>query len=497
MAKRIMRSFKMNEISAVDRPAQAHAKMTIMKRADARLPVTVVYNKGDPVEALAKFAHDDVTFKSAAVAKDMWGVSRFAELIQSINYLAQASARERDDEGDGSPIPDALKNWMRTGTGIFRDMADEEIRELVASVSKREFSASERRADAKSGVAMSDGSFPIADAGDLANAMRLAGHAKDPAKAKAHIKARAKALGLTSRLTDVYKREESMLNKAISFFKSFGEAKKSLAESVQSIVDDDTSTNKGEMIAETIKQFSAHVEGELEKTLSGGNPGGTSEDDVMSAALKKALGLADTATESDVLAAIAKKDAELAIAKAKMSAEEKAHHDSLESDDAKEKFRSMSSEERASRMKKRVEELHPDVRKALDENETLRKQVAALVAKDELETFKKRAQEIGVPVDKADTLMKASHGDKSAIEEVFAMMKTVTAALDGSAVFKEFGSNQSVQGDEVDVIKAKAAELRKADPKLSEEQAFAKAYADPANRKIAAAERAKNRPVAA
>jgi hypothetical protein len=33
--RRIMRSFKMHEISAVDRPAQKHARMTIMKRDDS------------------------------------------------------------------------------------------------------------------------------------------------------------------------------------------------------------------------------------------------------------------------------------------------------------------------------------------------------------------------------------------------------------------------------------------------------------------------------
>lgn len=32
--RRIMEVFRINELSAVDRPAQAHAKMTIMKRAD-------------------------------------------------------------------------------------------------------------------------------------------------------------------------------------------------------------------------------------------------------------------------------------------------------------------------------------------------------------------------------------------------------------------------------------------------------------------------------
>ena len=33
MPKTIMRAFRLAEISAVDRPAQAHARMAIMKRA--------------------------------------------------------------------------------------------------------------------------------------------------------------------------------------------------------------------------------------------------------------------------------------------------------------------------------------------------------------------------------------------------------------------------------------------------------------------------------
>ena len=40
-----------------------------------------------------------------------------------------------------------------------------------------------------------------------------------------------------------------------------------------------------------------------------------------------------------------------------------------------------------------------------------------------------------------------------------------------------------------DALKAKAAELRKAKPELTESQAFAKVYEDPANRALAAAER--------
>ena len=45
----------------------------------------------------------------------------------------------------------------------------------------------------------------------------------------------------------------------------------------------------------------------------------------------------------------------------------------------------------------------------------------------------------------------------------------------------------------LDALKVKAAELRKANPSLSESQAFAKVYQDPANAKLAAAERSASR----
>jgi hypothetical protein len=69
----------------------------------------------------------------------------------------------------------------------------------------REFDSEQRKKMAKKGAAMSDGSFPIANAEDLRNAIRLVGRAKNPAAAKAHIKRRAAALGLTSMLPDDWK----------------------------------------------------------------------------------------------------------------------------------------------------------------------------------------------------------------------------------------------------------------------------------------------------
>lgn len=77
--------------------------------------------------------------------------------------------------------------------------------DALSCLEKRDFNAAQRKTAAKSGAAMKDGSFPIEDEKDLQNAMRLAGHAKNPAAAKAHIRQRAKALGLTSKLSDAYK----------------------------------------------------------------------------------------------------------------------------------------------------------------------------------------------------------------------------------------------------------------------------------------------------
>lgn len=69
----------------------------------------------------------------------------------------------------------------------------------------RDFNTATRKRMAKSGTAMSDGSFPIANAEDLSNAIHLAGKAKDPAAARRHIIRRARALGLSGRIPDSWK----------------------------------------------------------------------------------------------------------------------------------------------------------------------------------------------------------------------------------------------------------------------------------------------------
>ncbi len=72
----------------------------------------------------------------------------------------------------------------------------------------KDYSPEQRDKMAKSGEALPDGSFPIADCADLKNAIQAFGRAKDQAAAKRHIKKRAKALNCDVALPDDWSIEE-------------------------------------------------------------------------------------------------------------------------------------------------------------------------------------------------------------------------------------------------------------------------------------------------
>jgi hypothetical protein len=436
MARTIMRAFKLAEISAVDRPAQKPARMAIMKRDDGQLYTSI--EKGDLDDA-------------------------------AVTYL------------------------------------------------KREFTAEERERAASSGAALPDGSFPIENAVDLHNAMRAVGRAKNQSKAKAHIRERAKALGLETKLTDAFK-SAPLVEKFMALFRktdtpselneTLEKSTAALAESVASIVDDDAVTDKASALSKTFAQFYEY----LAKALAaGGAVISSDKEQDMSAAIKKALGLAESATEAEVTAAIVKlasaenkeKDAkivklesELAIAKAGMDDDEKKFHDGLKDDDAKAKFRGASKADRKVAMTKR-DDLPEDVRKALAEHDDLKKKVAVLEDGKALEGFTKSAIDIGLPEAEGATLQKAYRGDKEAVDKLVGFLKAAHAQAKAAGIFKEIGGNGPANGaTALDELNTKADELRKKETGLSQAQAFAKVYADPANAEIVKRERAENRPTA-
>jgi hypothetical protein len=83
----------------------------------------------------------------------------------------------------------------------------EDFATKLVNLCKREFDQKARDKAAKEGAAMPDGSFPILNAEDLANAVHAIGRANHPEAVKEHIRKRAKDLGLT----DWLKQHSSMM----------------------------------------------------------------------------------------------------------------------------------------------------------------------------------------------------------------------------------------------------------------------------------------------
>ena len=261
------------------------------------------------------------------------------------------------------------------------------------------------------------------------------------------------------------------------------------------IIKDDKVTNKDEMVQQTIKEFGEYltdVDGDVEKALTAGDAVDDDGHD-MSPAVRKALGLAETATEDDVLKALAKRDLELEIAKVGMDASELDFHNKLpESEQTA--FRGMSKADRATKISKR-DDIPEDIPQAPRGSRGREEATCCAWEKGCAGYFSKRAVDAGLPESDGELVFKAYAGDPAALDGLLERLKSANAAAKEGGVFKEFGaSGASGPQNAVDELKAKAAELRKADPKLTPSQAFAKAYIDPANAKLAARERSENRP---
>lgn len=440
------------------------------------------------------------------------------------HLLKDLSIREVSsvDRGAGDGVQVVLMKRVESmdiDAYLKRNLFDELA--AAAKVEKREFTDKERQAAADKGDALPDGSFPIANKSDLENAIHAYGRAKDKAKAKAHIIARAKDLDASDMIPENWTKR-NFLRKALAkigfpadpdkdsktleealgeqdFCDKFWKATNALQTSINSIINDVDATDKPGMIAETLKQFTDYmttiIPDQIGKSLAAilaepaGEPG-ISKGDVMSDALKKALGLPATATDADMAAAIAKRDADLAKANAdlailKMSDKHKQYADDMGmSDDAKGKFAAKTADERDQQMKDNPVEknLPASVIKALQDREDLQKRLADLEAKDARAALTKRAEDIGLGADGAEVLQKARSGDKAAVEKLEDALKAANAALKESGLFKELGSAKGSDGASAyDQLVGKADELRKANPKLSPDQAFSKAYEDPAN----------------
>lgn len=138
-----------------------------------------------------------------AAINDFGGVEPSDELLKAEETLFEKGECPEDDGVDytvDEPEEEEIDDVEKAEEVLF----DEDDTDIF----KADFSEKERKKLAKKKEALPDGSFPIRNTSDLKNAIQAIGRAKDPAKAKAWIKKRAKALGKEDLLPDTWKAED-------------------------------------------------------------------------------------------------------------------------------------------------------------------------------------------------------------------------------------------------------------------------------------------------
>jgi len=159
--KTVIKGLKLIEVSLVDRPANPEALISIFKAdrspeedvtelaelldagtvTPAQVLALVKAAKEAPVveavvEAVAEPVVEEVAKAETAdeIKKGIWDVSDFAQALYQLGWIVSGSQSEADYEGDNSPIPAQLREWIATGLGIFQAMAAEECAEMIASM---------------------------------------------------------------------------------------------------------------------------------------------------------------------------------------------------------------------------------------------------------------------------------------------------------------------------------------------------------------------------
>lgn len=404
-----------------------------------------------------------------------------------------------------------------------------EIGDEAEEYLKREFSDKERQSAADSGAALPDGSYPVKTKEDLRNAIQAIGRARNPAKARAHIKARARALDAEDMIPDNWSKRLTRADveliaernvfakvcKAARDFSDMADAMETAEDaselmcavrdamcaldcSIQSILCDEDVTDKVPSITTSYNQFKDHI---ASLGLEDDADDTSKRDDTMSTtafspAVQKAM---DEAVAKAVAAANSANEEKINkllddLAVSKMSEAQKTYHDNLGTDADKKKFRDMSSDMRDDEMNKTKKRLSDDpiVKGLMAENADLKKRLDAMDDERDLKIAKQDAKDLGMTqTDAGEVLMKMRRGDKDAIKKyegyVADLAKAKKAFEKSSRAFEELGHTGSAEGEgatAMDAITAMAKALREKDPSLTEAQAFDKAYNDPANVKL-------------
>lgn len=97
------------------------------------------------------------------LAKGMYTVRTFADVLTSIAYMVSDLKSEAEFEGDNSPVPGKLQAWLLAGVPLFKEMAAEEIDELVARVTAQKAEGASALSAAAEADALSKAQALVAD----------------------------------------------------------------------------------------------------------------------------------------------------------------------------------------------------------------------------------------------------------------------------------------------------------------------------------------------
>jgi phage head maturation protease len=114
--KTLIKQLKLVEVSLVDRPANPDAVITMYKSDDA-----------EKIES-------EETQKADEIKKNFYSLSDFANVLSRIGWLARESKDEAEFEADNSKVPSELRAWLQMGFEIFKEMAEEEMNELLRTL---------------------------------------------------------------------------------------------------------------------------------------------------------------------------------------------------------------------------------------------------------------------------------------------------------------------------------------------------------------------------
>ena len=192
------------EVSLVDRPANPSARIEIAKSVNGELTMSEIEKADDILQEAVMTegpaAEGRTPEDRELVCTDCDGEGKIHTVNNEWNTCEMCGGTGLRPEDSPLDIvqedPSHPAANLRQDTGINEAKADE------PEVEKREFTDAERAEAADAGQALPDGSYPIKTVKDLKNAIQSYGRAKDPAKVKAHIIARAKALGKESMIPE-------------------------------------------------------------------------------------------------------------------------------------------------------------------------------------------------------------------------------------------------------------------------------------------------------